>query len=83
MTHWQLTARCAGCTAWTGSGGRNATLAPAGAHRLAFAASVANPPRSPADPASPIPVHGVTGYWTHDFAAAANVDFADLVRRNM
>ncbi|KAI0381145.1 CBD9-like protein [Hypomontagnella monticulosa] len=81
-THWQLTALCTGCTQFTSSGSTVKTLNPAGTNRLAFAYSKVRPSQI-GSPTSPINVHELFGYWEHDFAAAGNAGFADLVNRNL
>jgi hypothetical protein len=79
-THWQITAKCSGCTAFTGSNNANKTLNPNGSNRLAFAYSKTKP--SSASSAATINAHDVFTYWDHDFSQAGNIDFAQLVQRN-
>ncbi|KAI0397913.1 iron reductase domain protein [Xylariaceae sp. FL0594] len=81
-THWQMTAKCSGCSTFAfGSGGTtNKTLNPTGSNRLAFAYAKARP--SSASSAATISVHDVYSYWDHDFAQAGNVDFDRLVQLN-
>lgn len=81
-THWQITAKCTGCTSFTTTGTTKKSLNPAGTNRLAFAYSKTKPSQ-PASGTSPITVHDLFQYWDHDFAAAANADFAGLVQRNL
>ncbi|KAI1463575.1 CBD9-like protein [Daldinia caldariorum] len=81
-THWQVTAQCAGCTSFATTGSGTKTLNPAGSNRLAFAYSKAKPAQ-PGSATSPISVHDLFNYWEHDFAAAGNPQFADLVNRNL
>jgi len=80
-THWQYTALCTGCTAYTGSSEANVVLNPKGENRLAFAWSRTSP--SSTSPDAAIQVHDNPGYWVHDFAAAANMNFDALVAQNM
>jgi hypothetical protein len=75
-THWQITAKCTGCTAFGGK-----VLTPTGSNRLAFAYAKAKP-SNPSSSSSSFSVHDVTNYWSHDFAAAANTNFAALVTKN-
>ncbi|KAI5919410.1 hypothetical protein F4810DRAFT_503177 [Camillea tinctor] len=79
-THWQYTAKCSGCTSFTGSGNQVKNLNPAGGNRLAFAFSRTRP--SGSSPDSTIAVHDVYNYWDHDFSTAGNADFEALVARN-
>ncbi|KAK6189422.1 hypothetical protein LQW54_013280 [Pestalotiopsis sp. IQ-011] len=79
-THWQVTFKCTGCTSFASSSG-NKTLTPTGSNRLAFAYSKSKP-TTPSSGSSTFPVHDVTNYWNHDFASAANSDFAALVTKN-
>lgn len=81
-THWQVTAKCTGCTSFTTTGTTKKTLNPAGTNRLAFAYSKTKPSQ-PASGTSPINVHDLFSYWDHDFAAAGNAQFQDLVDRNL
>jgi len=78
-THWQFTALCKGCTAWE-SGTSTRYLSPSGGNRLAFAYSP-DKPSSINSPSSSIPIHDVHGYWSHDFAQAANPNFETTVAR--
>lgn len=78
-THWQYTALCQGCTAWTTSSGGSRYLTPSGGNRLAFAYS-STKPSSPGSSSSSISIHSVHGYWDHDFAAARNPNFHDVVQ---
>ena len=81
-THWQATVRCSGCVGYLGgSSNRQQRLNPKGTNKLAFATCNSRVP-SPASPQSTFPIHDVFNYWNHDFAAAANVQFATLVTKN-
>ncbi|KAG7291477.1 hypothetical protein NEMBOFW57_001496 [Staphylotrichum longicolle] len=79
-THWQLTALCKGCTSWDAGSGSMRYLSPRGGNRLAFAYSPTKP-SSVNSPSSSLPIHDVHGYWSHDFAQAANPNFATTVSR--
>jgi hypothetical protein len=75
-THWQLTAKCTGCTDYKGT-----VLSPTSSHRLAFA-YCATRPASPSSSMSSITVHDVHDYWNHDFSTGQNPSFAQLVTKN-
>jgi hypothetical protein len=79
-THWQLTAKCSGCTTWTGSSGAT-RIDPNDSKRLGYACS-ASKPSSPGSNTSTIPVHDVYNYFTHDFSAGANANFQALLQKN-
>ncbi|KAK5625450.1 hypothetical protein RRF57_001166 [Xylaria bambusicola] len=79
-THWQVTAKCSGCSTFTTTGSSNKTLNPSGSNRLAFAYSKTRPPSSSA--ATTLTVHDTFNYWDHDFATGGNTDFATLVQKN-
>lgn len=75
-THWQITAKCTGCTSFSSK-----VLNPKGSNRLAFAYAKSKP-SNPSSNSSSFNVHDVTNYWNHDFASAANANFAALVTKN-
>ncbi|RYP62853.1 hypothetical protein DL771_009547 [Monosporascus sp. 5C6A] len=77
-THWKVTARCKGCTSWTGSSG-TVVLNPAGETRFAFAASRVKP--SGTSPDASITVHSVFATWMHDLNGGKNANFDQLSRR--
>jgi len=81
-THWQFTAKCTGCTSFTGSSNSNTVLTPTGVNRLAFAYATARP-SNPSSNTSSIGPHDVYNYWNHDFASAGNTAFASLVAKNL
>ncbi|KAI0836202.1 CBD9-like protein [Hypoxylon sp. FL0890] len=81
-THWQYTAKCTGCTRFTTTGSTIKTLNPSGSNRLALAYSKTKPSQ-PYSSSSPINVHDLFNYWDHDFAAAGNAQFEELVTRNL
>ncbi|ORY67495.1 uncharacterized protein BCR38DRAFT_456247 [Pseudomassariella vexata] len=78
-THWQLTAKCTGCS--TNIGSTNRTLSATVSNRLAFAYSKSKP-ATPSSSSSTFNVHDVANYWNHDFAAAQNAEFAALIAKN-
>ncbi|KAH8902918.1 CBD9-like protein [Coniochaeta sp. PMI_546] len=80
-THWQFTAKCSGCTSYSGASGSQRYLNPKGGNRLAFAYS-ASKPSNPSSASSSFNVHDVFGYWTHDFSLAQNPSFSNLVTKN-
>ncbi|KAF2264359.1 CBD9-like protein [Lojkania enalia] len=80
-THFQFTVLCSGCTQWTGSSGFQTNLNPQGSNKFAFACSGSRPSQ-PASNTSSFPYHDAHSYWSHDFSAGANADFANLVMRN-
>jgi hypothetical protein len=82
-THWQVTAKCSGCTSYAyGSSSLINRLNPNGSNRLAFAYS-ATKPSNPSSNASDFGEHSVIGFWNHDFGSAANPTFTALVAKNL
>lgn len=81
-THWQITAKCAGCTNFASSGGYTTYLSPRGNNNLAFAYAQARP-SNPSSNTSSFPYHDVHGYWQHDFTSASNPTFETLVAKNL
>ncbi|KAH8726946.1 hypothetical protein GQ44DRAFT_612935 [Phaeosphaeriaceae sp. PMI808] len=79
-THWQFTAKCTGCTSFTGSSGP-VRIDPKESKRLGYACSAAKV-SSPGSNTSGIPVHDVYNYFVHDFSAGANSNFAALLQKN-
>ncbi|KAI1346709.1 hypothetical protein F5Y01DRAFT_330472 [Xylaria sp. FL0043] len=79
-THWQVTAKCSGCSTFTTTGTTTKSLNANGTNRLAFAYSKTKPPSSSA--ATSITVHDTFGYWDHDFSVAGNANFAALVQKD-
>lgn len=79
-THWQFTVKCSGCTSYTGASGA-VRIDPLSSKRLGYACSP-NKVSTPSSPTSTIPVHDVYNYFTHDFSAGANPNFATLLNRN-
>ncbi|CAG8959881.1 hypothetical protein HYFRA_00013153 [Hymenoscyphus fraxineus] len=80
-THWQVTAKCSGCSTFIGSTNSQVTLPPKGVNRLAFAESNSKP-ATPSSSTSTFNVHDVTNSFTADFASAGNTEFAALVAKN-
>ncbi|KAL2076128.1 hypothetical protein VTL71DRAFT_1071 [Oculimacula yallundae] len=80
-THWKVTAKCTGCTSYIGANNKAVVLNANGNNRFAFAYS-GSKPSNPASNTSSFPVHEVTNYWNHDFAAAKNADWTALLSRN-
>ncbi|OIW24980.1 CBD9-like protein [Coniochaeta ligniaria NRRL 30616] len=63
-THFQLTAKCTGCTTFNGR-----RLSTTGTNKLAFAYS-AGRPSDPGSNSSSFPFHDSFNYWSHDFSTA-------------
>lgn len=80
-THWQVTAKCSGCSSFTSRTGVVTNLNPGGSSRFAFAMSL-GAPYTPSNPASGFPYHEVQNPWTHDLSQAGNANFAQLVQKN-
>ncbi|CAK7199647.1 hypothetical protein SEUCBS139899_002330 [Sporothrix eucalyptigena] len=83
-THWQVTAKCSGCTAYgsTASSSPTIRLSPTGSNRLAFAYS-SSKPSNPSSNTSDFSEHSVIGFWNHDFGSAQNPTFSTLVAKNL
>ncbi|ERS98681.1 CBD9-like protein [Sporothrix schenckii 1099-18] len=82
-THWQVTAKCSGCTSYAyGSSSIISRLSPTGSNRFAFAYSALKP-SNPSLNTSDFGEHSVIGYWNHDFGSAANPSFTSLVAKNL
>ncbi|KAI0969021.1 hypothetical protein F4678DRAFT_177539 [Xylaria arbuscula] len=79
-THWQITAKCGGCSYFTTTGTTTKSLNANGTNRLAFAYSKTKPPSASAG--TSLTVHDVFSYWDHDFSTAGNADFATLVQKD-
>lgn len=80
-THWQVTAKCTGCTLFTQSG-FNVFLNPRGSNSVAYAYARGRP-ANPASNTSTFPYHDVHAYWNHDFTVGNNQNFDTLVSTNM
>ncbi|KAI6645098.1 hypothetical protein MCOR14_000544 [Pyricularia oryzae] len=81
-THWQVTARCTGCTQWGDDDIGVTYLDPSEDQYLAYALSTM-PVDDPADPESSFSIHSQTGHFVQNFAGGANEDFEDLVQKNL
>ncbi|KAB5581291.1 hypothetical protein GE09DRAFT_1199191 [Coniochaeta sp. 2T2.1] len=81
-SQWQVTAKCSGCTSFSGSSGSQRYLNPKGGNRFAFVYSKQRP-SNPSSASSSFSVHeNVFVYWTHDFSMGQNQNFDDLVTKN-
>ncbi|KAL8297540.1 hypothetical protein RB597_006570 [Gaeumannomyces tritici] len=80
-THFQVTAKCSGCTSWGDDDIGVTYLNPKEDQYLAFAYSSA-PVEEPANPESGFSMHDVTGHWVHSFAQGVNPDFEQLLSKN-
>jgi len=76
-THWQLTAKCTGCTSWT-SNGKNVQVKLKGENKFGWAYSLKKP-SNPSSATSAIPVHDLGQYFSIDVGKGANKDFTALV----
>ncbi|KAF2734811.1 CBD9-like protein [Polyplosphaeria fusca] len=79
-THWQLTARCQGCTRWSSADGdfnlENQTEAV-----LAYACSSVAPDDKTSN-TSAFNIHEQFGIWSHDLTIAKNASFGEWVKGN-
>lgn len=74
-THWQVTAKCRGCSNW-GDEDTGITLLDAkGENALAYAYSTV-PVHDAAKNDSSFNMHDGIGHWIHDFSQGANANFA-------
>ncbi|OIW24733.1 CBD9-like protein [Coniochaeta ligniaria NRRL 30616] len=80
-THWQITAKCTGCTQWGDDDIGVTTLDPTQQNPLAFAFSTV-PPDTPSSNTSSFGIHDSIGHWYHDFAQGTNPGFTALVSKN-
>ncbi|KAB5582797.1 hypothetical protein GE09DRAFT_1167037 [Coniochaeta sp. 2T2.1] len=76
-THWQVTAKCSGCTQWGDDDIGVTTLDPTQQNPLAYAFSTV-PPDTPASNTSAFGIHDSIGHWYHDFQQGTNPGFAGL-----
>lgn len=79
-THWQVTAKCTGCTSWTGRSGSKGTLKTRGESRFGWAYSLKKP-SNPNSATSAIPVHDLGQYFSLDVTKGGNKDFAAAVAK--
>jgi hypothetical protein len=80
-THFQVTAKCSGCTTWSVDG-TPTTLDPDSSHELAWSHS-STPPTNPADANSTFQQHDAVGMWNAEFAQAESYTFEALVAKNL
>ncbi|KAK0644691.1 hypothetical protein B0T16DRAFT_430713 [Cercophora newfieldiana] len=76
-THWQVTAKCTGCTSWTSSG-KKTVINPKGNNRFGWAYSLKKP-TNPNSATSAIPIHDLGQYFEIDVGKGVNKDFTTLV----
>jgi len=78
-THWQVTARCHGCTSWS-TKGSSKYINPKGSQRIAWAFSTSKPSQ-PSNVNSAIPYHGTPNYFSHEFGAGSNPNYVSTVQK--
>lgn len=79
-THWQVTARCQGCTRWSSVDG-DFNLENESEAVLAYACSSVAPDE-PASNTSTFNIHEQFGIWNHDLKFAKNASFANWTKNN-
>ena len=79
-THWQVTAKCTGCTSWTGKSGSKQNVKIKGDSRFGWAYSLKKP-SNPNSATSAIPVHDLGQYFSLDVSKGGNKDFAGVVAK--
>ncbi|KAL2178209.1 uncharacterized protein P884DRAFT_298869 [Thermothelomyces heterothallicus CBS 202.75] len=77
-THFQVTAKCAGCSRWGDEDTGYTELDPAYQTTFAFAYSE-TPVETPSDPASNFGIHDSLGHPIYDLATAQNANFDEVV----
>lgn len=77
-THFQVTAKCTGCSRWGDEDTGYTELDPAYQTTFAFAYSD-SPVETPSDPASGFGIHDSLGHPIYDLAVAQNADFDEVV----
>lgn len=75
-THWTLTVKCTGCSQW-----ENTRLNPRGVNRLVLGYSSVKP-SNPSSNTSSFSIHDVHPYWSQDFKAGSNDNWAQLLAQN-
>ncbi|KAL8381872.1 hypothetical protein RB595_005901 [Gaeumannomyces hyphopodioides] len=80
-THYQVTAKCSGCTSWTDPDLGRITVTPTGFNEFAWAYAI-RPPMKPGDNTSAFAFHDAHAIFENDLADAGNEDFEGLVLRN-
>jgi len=78
-THWQVTARCHGCTSWSNKGSSK-YINPNGSQRIAWAFSNSKPTQ-PSNVNSAIPYHGTPNYFNHEFGPGSNPNYVSTVQK--
>jgi len=73
-THWQVTAKCSGCSKWGDDDLGITHLNATGENTLAFAYSDV-PVYDPAKNDSSFDIHQGVGHWVHDFSQGSNANF--------
>ncbi len=79
-THWQITAKCSGCSRWGDSDVGYTELDPAYDVSMAFAYAN-NPVDTPGDEESTFGIHDSLGHPVYSLAAGKNADFAAKVAK--
>ncbi len=81
-THFQVTAKCTGCSTWGDSDIGISNLTTSGPNPLAFAFSTV-PVDNPASNTTNFSIHDLIGHWVHDFAQGVNPNFSSQVSKNL
>jgi hypothetical protein len=79
-THWQITAKCTGCSRWGDDDMGYTELDPQYHTTMAFAYSN-TPVDTPGDEATTFGIHESLGHPIYDLAAGKNADFAAKVEK--
>lgn len=79
-THWQVTARCRGCTSWSSADG-DFNLHNDDQAILAYACSSVTPDEKTSN-TSTFNIHEQFGIWSHELSFAKNESFGDWVKAN-
>lgn len=79
-THWQVTARCQGCTRWSSADG-DFNLETGSDAILAYACSSVAPDE-PASNTSQFNIHEQFGIWNHNLSFGKSASFADWIKNN-
>jgi len=77
-THWQVTAKCTGCTSWRGMTGSNNFIKPKGDHRFGWVYSFQKP-SNPSSASASIGIHDTPQYFSLELGKGVNKDFVTLV----
>jgi Cytochrome domain of cellobiose dehydrogenase len=81
-THWTVTVRCCGCTAWSGTDGTNTTISPTGTSLFAWAMA-STTPKTPKDNTSTFSEHDKVNQWQHNMDYARSSLFDTWVADNL